>query len=242
MEEINEIRFKVGLSKNEFLRLAKDNPLTTFEKYPVLEIQEACLKAMDGSDVPLWDCDADWAEACIRDFLKQNIVASNFRERVLAWYVYSTRKALSIRAIEFAISLWQNKRIQTGELTKLIVEKLLDRRYAEPDLYCKVLSLRDFIEEVFNEFKDMGRATGYYDYHWYALERILRIIVAVKDFSFLDRIEEIILSLQEGKIWPLSLSPYYIKSMHLVALQDAKKILAEAKAEKEELKKYWTKK
>lgn len=230
-------KFERALEFREILDQAARSPFRYFEKWPIVEVWERCLKAM-GEREKIYKEEADWAEKWINALLERN-VDREIREKLLSWYVFTARGELAVMAIEFAISLWRNGlKIWPGELTKLIADKLLKGRYGEPGLYWKLPSLRGFIEGAFNEIKK-ERKDGYFDDDWYSLERMLRIIVTVEDFSFSDRIEEIILALQEGKIRPYGSSPYYIKSMHLAALRDAKKILAKAKREKllEEVKK-----
>lgn len=229
MEAVQSHRFKKTIDLAEVLSKVRQNPLKYFEDWHLLEVRERCLKEMEQWRY-IYESHAEWAEACIRDFLEQGD-DYNFREKVLSWYVFAAKDGLAVRAIEFAFSLWREHKVHSPELSKLIAGRLLEGRRRDIDLYSKLPPLREFLEKLLDELKE-DRRDGYFDSDWFCAERALRIIDAAGDVSFLPQIEELILLLQEGKIYPSKYDPPESRDMNLARLKYTRKSLVKARKEK----------
>ncbi|MBU1102645.1 hypothetical protein KJ853_03260 [Patescibacteria group bacterium] len=230
MEAEQISKFERVFEFREILQEAVRSPFRCFEKWPILEVWEKCLKAIGERGV-IYKEEADWAEKWIHTLLEQSVVSRDIGKKLLSWYVFTARGKLAVRAVEFALGLRQGLKVWPDELSKLIAGRLIKNVSNEGFFYPQLPSLKKFLHELLDEFKK-ERRDGYLDSTWYCAERALRIIVAAEDFSFLDKIEEVILLMQAGQIFPSESSePFYFKVSNLGAFKEAKKILVRARKE-----------
>lgn len=224
MEAAKNLRFKKTVALSEILEGVWHSPFKYFEDWPILEVREKCLKEMERRRF----FDSEWLEPCIRELL-EGYDNYDFGKKMLSFYIFAERNEVVIRAIEFALSLWREGRAWEGELSKVIAGRLLKDK---TKLYPKLPSLHGFLEDLLDKLMKKGQRDGYLASNWYCAERALRIIIAAEDFSFLPKIEELILLLQEGEIYPSKCDPPYTRDLNLAMLRATKRLLLKAKKEK----------
>jgi len=230
METNQTSKFGRAVEFREIMLEAERVPFKCFEKWPIFEVWKKCLKEIREQGV-LYEPQADWAEKWINTLLESN-ENRDIREELLSWYVLTARGQLAVRAINFALSLRRGFKIWPEELSKIITKRLIKHVDNEGFLYWPQLScIKEFLHELLDDFKK-ERKEGYLDHTWYCAERALRIIVAAKDFSFLDNIEEMIVLIQSGQLFPRKGSePFYVKASNLEVFKQARRILVRAKNE-----------
>ncbi len=224
-------KFEGAFEFRGILDQAARSPFRYFEKWPIVEVWERCLKAM-GERETIYKEEADWAEKWINTLLERN-VNRDIKEKLLSWYVFAAKGELAIRAIEFALSLRQNVHILQGDLSKLIIGRLTKDDGFK--LYPNVPSLHKFLEELLDEIKKQS-CHGYFSGEWYGVERALRVIRAMKDVSFLLKVEVLLLLMQEKTIFPSGLSgtfsdEFFDRQMHMAALKTTIRVLLKARKE-----------
>ncbi|KKR09632.1 MAG: hypothetical protein UT37_C0015G0003 [Parcubacteria group bacterium GW2011_GWA2_39_18] len=230
MESQKTARFEATISLDELKRLViigKLNPLETFEKYPIQEVRDVCLKKIrdyDWSDYswnysgrgisPAW---ADWAEQCVKELLQQE---DPLWKDILALYVQNTKHKNSswnqdpenwtpvVRSIEFALSLVNlEERLLGSEfstIAKFVTGKIKDC----PVAYEHVPSMKNFIEKLLfncilkNPDGTLHYIAKYREADWYNIIRALSIIVKCQNFSFIPAIEELVVLIRNGELKP----------------------------------------
>lgn len=223
-----------ALEMCELYELARREPMKTFDDWRIVEIRKKCLESM--KDWKIYDYLAGWVEEHLLKFRVSELRHHGLLEVMLGWYVLNAQGETTIRAIEFAISL---NRVEGSYgsiedvISKIVVGRLLKNEIS--NFYPQLVSLPKFLEVLLDELDSpyhIKRNDGrqYFEEDWFCAERALRVIVREKDFSFLPKIEELIVLLQEGKIVPTD-KPFYAKTSHLAAFKEARKILLEAKKE-----------
>ncbi len=182
----------------ELYEMARRKPKTTFDDWPILEIRQKYLKAMEGwlfyKDL------ADWAEKQIWELFSLEVEVP---EAMLERYMFNAQD--TARAIEFSLSLVLGKSICPfhkvsgfvsieNTVSKIVAGRLLKNEVVV--LYHKLPSLPKFLEELLGKLDRPYRTNdSSYEYSgsdWVCAERALRIIIEYKDFSFLPKIEELI--------------------------------------------------
>lgn len=220
------VRYKKVLKEE-----VRNDPLKCFMEWNFVEIRQACLKKMQDFEIGYYH--ADWAEECIKSLRKsRNYEDLTLAEDVLSWYVFRARQDdLAVRAIEFAISLTEKDTLSVNKVSKIVAGRLKE----DISLYNLVPSLKLFLCKLLGHTTNFrhGNWHGkeYFGSDWHMSERAQRIIQAAGDFSFLWKIDEVIMLLEEGCIYPWSYNPPDTKDMHLARLRITRKYLR--KAEKE---------
>jgi hypothetical protein len=227
-------KFKIGLSLDDLYRQAYLNPLGTFEKWPIWEVQEKCLRELNNFRARSNE-DADWAESCIKGIWEDKeggvSIALDITEKILTWYIFSEKDSIVIRAIEFVISFRQHKILPLyrdswdSMATKLIAGRLL-KRCDHIELYAKIPNLQKYLLSFF-DYLLKEREKGYEDADWVKIERTLRIVIKTEDSTFLEKVQEVIQALQSGRIFPKQVGPrpHYARASHMAALHDAEGLL-----------------
>ncbi|OGI24050.1 MAG: hypothetical protein A3E91_03945 [Candidatus Moranbacteria bacterium RIFCSPHIGHO2_12_FULL_40_10] len=228
--ETAKTEVKKTLRMEDVLRLASRYPFKTFEEWPILDVRRECLKKMneEGCIWTIYSETADWAERIIDDLVKQH---DETTMEMLAWYLFCAKhETMVIRAIKFVIGLKEKDllRFSYDTTSKLIAGRvkkdanLFDCKY----LYPLPDFLKDYVKEIFHEFKKDGQEDmGYFDRNWHCLKRAIEIIVATNDFSLLPEIEDIILLFQEKKIRYTEHGQFYERDMHLAIIKSVRKYL-----------------
>lgn len=209
-----------------------DDSFECFIEWNLFEVRKACLRRIERFEVGHHQ--ADWAEKCVRSLQEFGTLDDlDLAFDVLSWYVFKAyQDNIAIRAIEFAISLSKKDNFLTNKISKIVAGRLKDTDIC---LYYEIPSLKPFLCKL---LRSIARRILYGNYEylnsdWYQSERAQRLILAAKDFSFLWKIDEIIMLLKEGCIYPWSYSPPDTKDIHLARLRITRKYLAKAKKEAE---------
>ena len=217
--------------QNIFEREIISDPLAHFVKWPIAEIRQACLKRI--KEWEIHEHLADWAEKVIvsLDESKSGYDRGELIKEVLSWYVFNSRHdEVSIRAIEYAIALsnkWKNG-LRLEFISKIVAGKLKEDNIY---LYDMLPSLKRFICSWLDPMIRNGKRDGYSNSDWFMSERAQRVILAAGDFSFLWKIDEIIMLLEEDCIRPWMHVPRDTRDMHLARLRTTRKYLLKAKKE-----------
>lgn len=227
-----QVRFIIGLSLEDIYKQAYKDPLKTFEKWQIWEVQEKCLKAMNNFRAR-HNKDADWAESCVGGIweIRGGLVELDITEKILSWYIFSEKDSIVIRAIEFVISFRQHKILPIyrdswdSMASKLITGRLL-KGWDSIELYTKIPSLREYLISFFDHLL-VERERRYEDSYWFLVERAMRIIIKAEDSTFLEKIQQVLQALQSGKIFPqqVGLRPHYARASHFAALHDTEGLL-----------------
>ena len=220
----NKVRFKETISMEGILRNVESDPLRCFEEYPIMEARLQCLKMLKQPvrAISLYYC--EWLETCITDLLQQR---DGLGKEVLSLYFFTVENDTDVaQALKFAISLKNRTRLG---VPKLVADKLLKQREILY-LYPLVSSLPAFLVELLDELRKWPPE---YDQHaWEDAEYAQHIIIAAEDYSFLPKIEELILLHREGVIQPREHDPPFTKAMNMTMLKETRRLLKAAEREK----------
>lgn len=191
-------------SLQRLLEDAQCEPFDLFEKWPIDEVREACLKKLRRNPYN-WiniKVSADRIEAIIRSALA--IEDPRWNE-LFHWYIRFAGEGEcphaeeSVRAVEFAISLsreYKEQPLISGDTAKAVCNKLK----RDPSLYWAAPSIHEFLSSLLLFVSDAG-GKGYDLTEWGFAERAIRRIVAATDTSFLESIERMYEDHRNGKIF-----------------------------------------
>lgn len=226
---------KKSISIDSILMKAAQDPFKTFEEWPLLDVRRKCLEVMSDERNYCYSISpgtADWAEKAIDDLVVNN---DAIVDELVQWYLFRPKdEDIIARALKFVIGLKAKNQIWYGyeRTSKLIAGRVKkDTEKFECKYLCPMpVFLKNYIKEIFNEFKEDGQSRAGYDRSdWHCLERALRIISDVKDFSLLPEIEKIILLYQERKIYSVKWVPFFERDLHLAMLKSVRKYLYAAR-------------
>ena len=214
----------------ELLQNAERDPFTTFDKWPIKEVRDICVKRLGGLYFSLDTAKADWLEERILMLAEER---EGYWENLLSCYIFSSTEWLDIRALEFAINLLKkeevNKVVFKG-VSKAVAGKISRDSY----LYWYLPSIKDFIQFSISVMEPKYKDDHYSDARWYLLERAVRCcLLKVKDIGFLPELQKILSLLEAGEIKPFEdVGGYDItKVQHMAFLKEAIGILTSARAE-----------
>ena len=218
-------RFKPTRSFQSIIDERK-NVFEKFEKWPILEVREACLKQLEGWSHGIDDHIAQWAEDAIRDLAGEKLA-----EKLLSWYVFAPQdESSAVRALEFAISLSEEKmEFGSAIVSKIICGRICSKHWI---LYPAVPSLPNFIENLLNKLAEWGKFRDYFEIEWHCAERALKMVLHGEDFSFLPKIETILELFKAQKISPQRDLPLYTRDMHIAVFQSARRTLCKIQRRK----------
>lgn len=218
-------RFKKTIYLEELFREATQNPLGLFEKWPIKEVRDKCLKSLERWE-EFYNYHADeFLEPCISDLFDQS---DRLYKILLELYIFKARRDLTARAIEFAISL-DKKSVGVDNLSKMIAGRLT-KDWQGADIYPKVPSLKMYLAGLLYEL-ERCMVDGYSDSSWFEAERALRVISHVKDYSFLSQIGKLLLLHQQKIIGPWKHSSPLQRDINVAVLKGTIRMLKQAEKE-----------
>lgn len=150
---------------------------------------------------------------------------------MISWYLFVHQHHNFVaRAVEFIISIRNHPHSPSFSfLSKIVCGRIV--RDDGQFIYPLVPSLPNFIKDILNQFQPYF-TNWYYEEDWCRAERVLKMIITGKDFSFLPKVEKLILLLENRKFEP---SPRqdstYAKDVHLAILKATRRILKQAQRE-----------
>lgn len=226
MEEADGKKFKKTIDEDELFGLSRDL-FKVFKEYPIRNIRVRCLEEMAKWE-EFYSYHADeFLEPCIIDLFDQG---DDLYGSLLEMYIFKTEKDLTVRAIEFAISLDKRNIFGVRNLSKMIAGRLT-KDWQGADIYPKVPSLKMYLAGLLYEL-EKGMVDGYSDYCWVEAERALRVISHVGDYSFLSQIEKLLLLHQQKIIGPSkSSSPSFQRDVNIAMLKATIRMLKWAEKE-----------
>lgn len=220
--------FEKTQSLKSILENTAEDPWNYFEKYHIREVREMCLKHFSSmkcmsANRTLWMRKKIDAMALINDPLTEDLLSA---------YLFAIKEDQYIaEAIEYTIQL--KKYFTNNFLSKIIAGKLLNgSQRISYSIYSRIPSIQTFILELILEIcpRVNENLRNYDEQNWHCAERGLKIAVAAKDDSFLDKLQDIISLYHDGKIRPsgpssLHFVPFYLPSSNLAFLKAVKKEL-----------------
>jgi hypothetical protein len=214
----------------------ENDPFTTFVKFPIKEIRQACLKRIEEVQ-DIYSYHADWAEECINR-LREIHDQYDYWKKLIEWYLFAAEdEPILKRAIEFVLTLSQK---EGGLISKLLAGRLKKGSF-DTDIYYRVPSLRNFFHGLLRNFywqewwwKGKTRSGEYREQTWHGVTRTLDVAVLVGDFSLIDKINDIIVLMEKGVIFPDRFAHWAAKDMRIAYLKTAKECLERAKSEASE--------
>ncbi len=230
--------------QDDILKEAKSNPIGVFMEWPIYEVRKYCIEQLKETALHE-DHFAEWAESTILWILSGDCSwrEVDFLPEILSWYIYNAKNdRLSIRAIEFTIRISKMENgIKASLASKLIAGKIEDIC----KFYPMIPSLKKFLCKLLDVMVSMGLRDNvdnddednkYSFQDWILAERAQKVIVAIGDFSFLWKIDEIIAMIENGILSSWDNYPPETRDMHLARLRFTRKALLKAKKEAEQTK------
>jgi hypothetical protein len=199
---------------------------TIFEKYPITEIREKCLRAMIDKYRQLDSTASEWLEAQIKGLFA---LEDSLWKDLLSLYIFGDESG---RAIEFAINFSkENNWRGLVDISKMVTGRIKDQR---KDIYWLVPSMNEFLGEIFIQFVPYVLDKGQYSAgQWHMLKRAISIILRVEDINFLPQLECLLYLHQEEVVAPYDdPSELFASKVNITFLSEAVRALR--KVEKEQ--------
>jgi hypothetical protein len=228
-------RMAPTISLEDLNSMARSEPFSTFINYPFKEIRDTCIEGMkDYSNIGIGF--ADQAEAMISR-LRLVDWKRDYWKKMLEWYLFAAEEENVLeRAIEFALSLYAADYVLNDNLVSKLLTARLKKGWSGIEMYDKMPSLKAFfhrfLRNIYLDWHTSRLRSGEYSTSdWQLAMRTLDIAVLTNDYSLLWKIEETIILIEEGVIYPSKHSHWSAKEMNLALLKTAEKLLKKAKRE-----------
>lgn len=232
-DEKEAVEVRPSVTMDQVMEEARRRPLEVFDSYPIQEIREVCIKALeDGGwnlpwNLPKSEILANWAENRIEVLISWK---DPMWKKILNWYVFNAGSGaggyfisvkVAVRAVEFAIATASFGGSLAGEAGHCVSARL----QRNPELYWQVPRMKEFLEmSLFPRSDEIGRVS--WRFGWTsAAERAIRRITDARDTTFLPLIRQ--LAIEDRWLAPVPADPFALPAQSAV-LCKAAEMLAEA--------------
>src|SRR3972149_1482674 len=162
-------------------RLASEIPFVSFDEWPILEIRDKAVDAIEGRGI--FAEDIKWVEERIRNLINEENVSRKLVVKLLDCYLFRTHDTHIPGAVEFAIGLFMNPgSLRQRLFAEDIIKSAINRGIRNPFLYWQVPSMHNFLSVL---IKSLGAYGNYTDSEWVDVERALRAIIKAEDIQFI---------------------------------------------------------
>lgn len=175
----------------------RHDPFGTFDRYPFTEVREAFIAKYSGyanrrpADVP------QWIEDHITALWKQ---CDPLWLKMLEWYLFPPSTSFWRDChcpVGFAIGIWFEEGLEKRHIFKAIIAALKRAAY----LYWHDERVEDFVLEVINDLQHPSGG-AYSETAWMNFERIVKLVMEVKDILILPHLEKTLSMLKAREINP----------------------------------------
>lgn len=243
MSTLEENRLTGTRTQKEFLADLWACPTAYFDEYPVDWVRDECLKALGQGRYLLTLSSSDWAERWILFLLGKEPREAERAFKILSWYLFANSSCgegdketdLAVRAIEFAIGLSENTSYSLcygNRIAKDVTGRLCKRDGAV--LYPEVKGIKEYLNGLIMDIWEVGivrrikfqctsysiNKRSYLEDGWHNLERALKVILHMEDFSFISMLDQTLQFIHEGTSLP-EYGPHFQKKLNIVVLEES---------------------